>query len=116
MTTETWTQVPATVHLVLIAGDDAAIVIDVLEDGVPIVWAGATVDAAVYARRSDTSPLVELPVTAPTNGELHVTASDTVTAALVGGPFVWRARATRGTNTRTVVSGRCTIHPITHVT
>jgi hypothetical protein len=105
-----WEQDPATVDISVRAGDDMLTQITLTEDGNPYIFAGKTLEAAVFKtsdlKKKNPTALATLTVISPSDGVILVSTTDTVTGTTLGvGSYSWAASATESGYTRTILSG-----------
>jgi hypothetical protein len=105
----TWSQLPATLDLALIRGDEVNFAVDF-----DVNLTGYTLEVAIYNSGTPAATVVATPTITTTslaNGQLGIGLTETQTGALAaGGRFRWYFRwVTPGGVTRTVLSGNVSI-------
>jgi hypothetical protein len=94
-------QLPGTLNLSFVRGDDLSALIDF-----SITMTGYAVTAAIYSTVSG-AEVQALTVTAvnAASGQFNISLTDTQTAALARGTYVWRMTWVEGNATRTALTG-----------
>ena len=105
----TWTQLPGTLDLSLVKGDEVNFAVDFDAN-----LTGYTLEAAIYNASTPAATVVATPaisVTSLANGQLGIGLTETQTNALAaGGRFRWYLRwVSPGNVTRTVISGNVSV-------
>lgn len=100
-------QIPATLDVVVVEGDDLTVTLTVTESGVAYNWTGATVATAIL--QDGTALATNFTVTTPVNGTLVLTLSDTDTSTLGPAIYRWWLSVTKTSTTRTFLAGDLSI-------
>jgi hypothetical protein len=105
----TWSQLPATLDLALVKGDEVNFAVDF-----DVNLTGYTLEAAIYNSGTLAATVVATPTITTTslaNGQLGIGLTETQTAALTAnGRYRWYFRwVTPGNVTRTVLSGNVSV-------
>lgn len=93
-------------------GDDYAHTVTLTSDGTtPINITGRTYIAQVRASAADTTATLSFTCTVPTgtDGVVNITASDTLTAALTDGAYVWDLQESASGVVTTILRGSCRV-------
>ncbi len=99
---------PANRPIEVYMGDDYSHVVTLTSDGTtPINITGRTYAAKIRASRDSTTVLLTFTcsVLVGTDGKVTITSTDTLTAALQPGVYVWDLEETSGTTVTTILAG-----------